>query len=382
VAGIGSLSNNTAINHLGLLQSGLLQTSTRLASGRQINSAADNPSGLAIFENLSAQAAGFDQGSRNAQDVLNATNVAQGATQTISDILQNINVSAIQASSDFLSPTDRGAIQAQTNQEIQQLNQIAGSTNFNGVQLLSGQFGGTTQATAATAQISNNDLLAGSGNVVNAAAGVAVTAGTPSETIQVSVSAGQAQVSVVNSQTGAVTNVGSFGAGAVVNAGGTTFTLGNFSATDTGTATIQVTPGSTFNAGQSATVQTGSAQGATSSLTFPITTSGSLGVSNVSYATTANAENAIGVVGNAISALSSSQAKLGAQSISLENQISNNNIAATNLTASASNISDTNIPQTVTQNELLKAQSLITLNVLANANTNAGFLSGLLNHAA
>ncbi|MBV8602790.1 MAG: flagellin [Candidatus Eremiobacteraeota bacterium] len=382
MAGIGSLQNN-AINQLGLQQYNLLQSGLKLATGRQINSAADNPSGLAIFNALSSQAQGFDQGSLNAQDALNATNVAQGATSTISNILQDINVSAIQASNDFLGPSDRAAIQAQTNQEVQQINTIAQNTNFNGAQLLNGTFAGTTQASNATAQVNNNDLLAAGGNVVNTAAGITVPPATPSETIGVSVSAGQATVTLTDTATGNVTNVGSFAAGAAVTAGGVTFTLGNFSATDTGTATIQVTPGSAFAPGSPATVQTGATQGATSSLAFPSVTSTSLGVSNIDFATTSNAENAIGVVGTAIDTLSTAQSQLGAQTNALTEVINNNNIASVNLTASASNIADTNFPAETTLHNHQGIQQQITLAVLANANLDAGFLtSGLLNHAA
>jgi flagellin len=382
MSGLSSLTNN-ALNSLNHSQFGLQQAGTRLATGKQINTAADNPSGLAIYETLTAQANAFDQGSLNVQDALNATNVAQGATQTISDILQNINVLSVQAGNDFLGGSDRASLQAAANQQIQQLNNIAATTNFNGASLTNGQFAGSTPATPATGNITSNDLLqSGPGNVVNTAAGLNVAAGAPSETFLVSVSAGQAQVNLGDSATGTTTIRGSFAAGAVVNAGGATFTLGNFGATDTGTATIQINQGTAFSAGQPATVQTGAAQGATTQLNFPSVTSNTLGVSNIDFATTGNAENALGVVGQAITALSTAQSQLGAQTNALQNQLNANNIASTNLTASASNIADANIPQTSEQFNQNQIQSQITLSVLAKANLNAGFLSALLNHAA
>ena len=61
MSAIGSLTS-TAISHLGQTQNTLLKTGTELSTGLAINSAADNPSGLAIYENLTAQANGFDQG--------------------------------------------------------------------------------------------------------------------------------------------------------------------------------------------------------------------------------------------------------------------------------------------------------------------------------
>jgi flagellin len=382
VAGIGSLTNN-ALNSLFSNQFDLLRTATQLSSGKSINTAADNPSGLAIYNALSAQAAAFDQGSLNAQDALNATNVAQGATQTVSGILGNLNVEAIAASNGLLSPTDQQSIQAQANQQIQQINTIAQNTNFNGLNLLQGNFSGATPATPATGQVTSNDLLLSTGNsVVNTAAGVTVPAATPGESVQISVSAGQAQVNVVDNATGTVTNAGSFASGATVTAGGVTFTLGNFGASDTGTATIQVTPGTSFSAGNSLTVQTGANQGATSQLNFASVTSSSLGVSNLNFGTVANAESSIGIVSNALDTLSTAQSQLGAQTNALQNQINANNVASTALTGSASNIADLSYPSAISQFNKENSLNAITLDVLRNANNQAGFLTSLLNSAA
>jgi flagellin len=382
VAGIGSLSNS-ALNSLSTNQFDLLRTATQLSTGKQINSAADNPSGLAIYNALSAQAAAFDQGSLNAQDALNATNVAQGATQTVSQILGNLGVEAIAASNSLLSPTDAQSIQTAANQQIQQINTIAQNTNFNGLNLLQGNFAGTTPATPASGQVTNNDILLSTGNnVINTAAGITVPAATPGESIQVNVSAGQAQVNVVDNATGTVTNVGSFASGAVVTAGGVTFTLGNFSATDSGTANIQVTAGTAFSAGNALTVQTGASQGATTQLNFANVTSSSLGVSNLNFSSVANAESGIGALSNALDTLSTAQSQLGAQTNSLVNQINANNIASTSLTASASNIADLNYPNAISQFNNETSLNQITLDVLRNANAQAGFLTGLLNSAA
>lgn len=378
ISGIGSSLSSLYTNQLNLLQS-----ANQLSSGNRITSAAVDPSGLAIFNALSAQAAGFDQGSANAQDALNATNVAEGGAQSITGILGSLNTESIAASNDLLSPTDQQAIQAQATQQIQQINTIAQNTNFNGVQLLTGQFSGGTAATPASSAVTNNDLLLSSGNnVVSTTAGITTPATTPGESIQISVSAGQAQVNLVDNATGNVTNVGSFASGSAVTAGGVSFTLGNFSASDTGSATIAVTGAQGFSAGSSLTVQTGASAGATTSLNFANLTSSSLGVSNLDFGTTANAEDGIGIVGNALNSVLSAQAQLGAQATSLQNQINNNNIASTNLTASASSIGDTNVPNTASSFNKSVEQNLLTLDVLRTTNANQGYLTGLLNSAA
>ncbi len=378
ISGIGSSLNSLYSNQLNLLQS-----ANQLSSGNRITSAAVDPSGLAIFNALSSQAAGFDQGSLNAQDALNATNVAEGGAQSITGILGSLNTESIAASNDLLSPTDQQAIQAQATQQIQQINTIAQNTNFNGAQLLTGQFSGGTAATPASSAVTNNDLLLSSGsNVINTGSAITTPATTPGESIQISVSAGQAQVNVVDNATGTVTNAGSFASGSAVTAGGVSFTLGNFSASDTGSATIAVTGAQGFSSGNSLTVQTGASQGATTSLNFASLTSSSLGVSNLNFGTTANAEDSIGVIGNALNSVLSAQAQLGAQATSLQNQINSNNIASTNLTASASSIGDTNVPNTINSFDKGTTQNAITLDILRNANISQGFLSSLLNSAA
>ncbi|HTX02829.1 MAG TPA: hypothetical protein VMD07_04045, partial [Candidatus Acidoferrales bacterium] len=301
----------------------------------------------------------------------------------ITGILGSLNTESIEASNGLLSSTDQQALQAQATQQIQQINTIAQNTTFNGVQLLTGQFSGGQAATPASSAVTNNDILLSSGNnVVNTGAGITTPATTPGESIQISVSAGSAQVNLVDNATGNVTNVGSFASGSTVTAGGVTFTLGNFSTSDTGNATIAVTGAQGFSAGNSLTVQTGASQGATTSLNFANLTSSSLGVSNLNFGTTANAEDSIGVIGNALNSVLSAQAQLGAQATSLQNQINNNNIASTNLTASASSIGDTNVPSTANSFNHSAEQNLLTLDVLRNANNSQGFLSSLLNSAA
>ena len=383
MAGLGSIQN-ISLNSLYQNQLDLLKTSTQLSTGKSINSAADNPSGLAIYTALSNQAAGFDQGSLNAQDALNATNVAEGAAQSITGIVGQLNVEGVQAASDLLTPQDQQAIQAVANQQLQQINTIAQNTNFNGVQLLTGQYAGTQQATPASSAIPNNDLLLSTGqNVINTAAPVTTPAATPGETINISVSAGQATVNVVDSATGTVTNIGTFAPGSNVTAGGVNFTLGNFGANDTGNATIQVTAGQAFSAGNALTVQTGANEGATTNLNFANLSTSSLGISNFNVGSTLNAENAIGVTATALTNALTAQAQLGAQATSLQNQINSNNIASVNLTASASNIGDANIPNTFSQFTHLNSQNAITLDVLRNANLSQGYLTaGLLNSAA
>src|SRR5450755_3058642 len=106
------LANNVSLN-LNKNQSALQTSVTRLSSGLRINSAADDPSGLAIAEKLQAQVNGFDQAVSNVQDATNAATTAEGALQTTTDILQRIRSLAVEASSDTKTAADKGNLQAE-----------------------------------------------------------------------------------------------------------------------------------------------------------------------------------------------------------------------------------------------------------------------------
>lgn len=131
------LSNAVQLN-LNRNQAALKTSVSRLSSGLRINSAADDPSGLAVAEKLQSRVNGFDQGSRNVQDATNAITVAEGALQTVTDIVQRIRTLAVEASSDITSSSDKSNLQTEVNQLLLEINRISQDTQFNGIQLLSG----------------------------------------------------------------------------------------------------------------------------------------------------------------------------------------------------------------------------------------------------
>lgn len=109
----------------------------KLSTGLRINRASDDAAGLAISENLRTQVRGAAQAQRNAMDGVAALNIAEGAANEISDILQRMRELAIQSANDTLTSTER----SYTNQEFEQLTdeieRIADVTNYNGMDLLS-----------------------------------------------------------------------------------------------------------------------------------------------------------------------------------------------------------------------------------------------------
>ncbi|MDB5073634.1 MAG: flagellin, partial [Candidatus Eremiobacteraeota bacterium] len=172
--GIGGLSiaNNLLANsaslNLNRNQASLHTAVTRLSSGLRINTAADDPSGLAIAESLQAQVNGFDQGARNVQDATNAAQVAEGALQTTTDILQRVRTLAVEGASDITSAADRKNLQSEVQQLLLEVNRISQNTNFNGQALLDGSHAGFQQQVDVNATITSNSDLAAGGTLVDA----------------------------------------------------------------------------------------------------------------------------------------------------------------------------------------------------------------------
>ena len=134
-----SASINAQRNLIGSNQT--LETSLRrLSSGLRINSAKDDAAGLAIASRMTAQVRGLNQAIRNANDAISLSQTAEGALGESSNILRRIRDLAVQSANDTNSGSDRAALQQEVSQLQQELNRIAGDTEFNGKKLLDGSF--------------------------------------------------------------------------------------------------------------------------------------------------------------------------------------------------------------------------------------------------
>jgi flagellin len=114
----------------------------RLSTMLRINSARDDAAGIAIFDRLSADIIGSNQGIRNANDGISYMQTAEGGLGQMTDNLQRMRELAVQASNSTLSASDRSAIQAEVNQLSQSNAQITDSTSFAGQKVFQG--GGQT----------------------------------------------------------------------------------------------------------------------------------------------------------------------------------------------------------------------------------------------
>ncbi len=131
----------TAQRNLNKSQSALQTNLQRLSSGLRINSAKDDAAGLAIADRFTSQINGLNQASRNANDGISLAQTAEGALDETTNALQRIRTLAVQAANDTNTQSDREAIQVEINQLVSEIDRIAGTTQFNGQNLLDGSNG-------------------------------------------------------------------------------------------------------------------------------------------------------------------------------------------------------------------------------------------------
>ena len=196
---------STSSNFLNNAQDATAKSLRQLSTGLRINSAADNPAGLAVAVSLSAQATGLLQAATNADHGISLTDTAVGAVGQIGETLQQMRELAVQAGGGTLNASDRQAIQSQIGQLGQQLDQVAGQAQFNGQKLLDGSFSSQIQTGAEAGQTTSISIADLSGSALGVAGlDVSTAAGSASalnaiDTALGSVSAQQSQLGAISS---------------------------------------------------------------------------------------------------------------------------------------------------------------------------------------
>jgi flagellin len=293
---------------------------------------------------------------------------------------------------------------------LQEVNQISSTTNFNGQALLDGSHAGFQPATNAAAVITSNAQIGaintfGTSQLITGISISSTSNKIVDGTIQIQVAQINATsqaliVSFYSSASGSysqlTTNYTLGNAGAsVITFDGVTISY-NLSAgtVDVGeTAFVKVTQYVTVNSnpnGPAFQFQGGASEGATIQVGLVSVSSAQLRISNINVATTQligglpstagavlGAQDAIGQIDQAITAVNTARAQLGAVISRLQNAANNNNIASVNLTSSESSIRDLNVGQATADYNKQQILVQIGTTVLAQSNTNAQTVLGL-----
>ncbi len=403
-----SLANNLLANNvlynLNQNQNSLQHITQQLSSGLRINNAADDPSGLAIATNLQTQVDGFNQAVQNVQTANNATQVADGALQTTTDILQRIRTLAIEGSSDLSSNADRANLQAEVSQLLLEVNRISQNTSFNGLPLLDGSHAGFQPQVAANVNVTANAALATNGaqaivNGVNAGfLAASVTGananfnttvgatGTVDGTIELQVINTGVSIAVqetfINSATGAISVATTLFSGNQVNANfdNVSVTTGDITSADVGTTSyikVSQNVAALTNPNNPAfNFQSGANEGDVIQVGLQATNTQTLRISQINVALSSSnnpslgAEDAIGQVDIALQTLLTQRAQLGAVIVRLNEDAQNDQVAAVNLQASESNIRDLNVGQATTEFTRLQVLIQVGTSVLSQSNAN------------
>ena len=414
------LANNVQYN-LNKNQSSLKNIVNQLSSGLRINSAADDPSGLAIATNLQTQVDGFNAAVQNVQTANNAAQVADGALQTTTDILQRIRGLAVEAASDVNSQNDRSNLQSEVSQLLLEVNRISQNTNFNGQALLDGSHAGFQAQQNAFVNVSANAALSTNGNTA-VVSGVnygflaaSVTASNANFNTTVGSSSGYGaagatyasvdgtielqvintgvsiavQETFINSSTGAISVSSTLYGAQQVSADfeNLSITIGAISAADVGTTSYvkisQNVAALTNPSNPAFNFQSGANEGDVIQVGLQATNTQTLRISNINVAVSSSnnpslgAEDAIGQIDNSLQTLLAQRANLGAVIVRLNEDANNDNVAAVNLQASESSIRDLNVGAATTEFTKLQILVQVGTSVLSQSNANAQTVLGL-----
>ncbi len=364
-------------------QKSLTAESTRLSSGLRINTAADDPSGLAIAESLASRVAGIDQGVHEIQNASNALTVADGAMTSISSILQRMRTLVVEARSGLMSASDLSDTQAELDQLRLEIDRIAQNTSFNGRPLLDGSASSVLPQSSRV--LIENANLANGGQLIDQSIDpnspylpanapqfvnyVSVDSYDPvSDTLSMTVTIGsqdptfgpEQTVSGLQVPNGSNTPIGlsppspgaptfqqnsQNGIGPQV----LSFNIGTLSPSDVGSSALIISlPAQVKANGGALQVNTGDAEGAVVSVDIPGMSSLNLGVNEVTLGDDLENEAAEYRIDYAISSVNGARAVVGAQTVSLQETADNGNVASVNEQAAESAIRDVNVGQAVT----------------------------------
>ena len=135
-----------ALNALHAVNRRLAVHQMRLATGRRINTAGDDPAGLTLATKLRARSEGLGQALSNIADARNMLSVAEGGLNKINDILVLMQTKATQAANDTLGASERAAIAQELQDLAAEIDAIVQETQFNGIKFLDGTVAGVNGA--------------------------------------------------------------------------------------------------------------------------------------------------------------------------------------------------------------------------------------------
>ena len=328
----------------------------RLSSGLRVNSAKDDAAGLAISERMNTQVRGLNVAARNANDGISLAQTAEGALGKVGDMLQRMRELAVQSANASNNTSDRTALNAEVQQLRQEIDRVAKTTSFNGTKLLDGSFANATFQVGANAgegisidSIVNSDSASLGQTSVHATPEIVppAPAGGPPPVL-VAIPAGGATPLRIADASGAFVNLGPIGeASTIAQRAGQMVDAINAKSSDTGVfarpvldATGVATGYEVFSDRALAATALGNFAGTTTGAAVATAAAADSFVEDINVTSFGDSQLALKVIDNAINAVNSSRADLGALQSRFENAVANIQITGENISAARGRIID------------------------------------------
>jgi flagellin len=393
-----NVSSIIAQNALNNNDNRLSISTQKLSSGYKITSAKDDAAGLAIARKMNMQIQALNRANQNSNDGLSVVDTADGAMTEIHSILQRMNELSVQAANGTNSDDDRGQIQLEIDQLVDEIDRIAETTQFNAQNLLDGTFAykGYTNTDCVKVMSNTDDVLKGIYEINLSGEEIAKLVEQNKEAVQAAKDAEEDDTTTVNNANTTIENCAKKIQSALVTsatASASSEATALFS--DDVTVTIdgdeillkndrgfeikldindvtdsQSNDTTIINITKMGPmiVQTGANEGQQLEIEIPAVYAKNLGVNGLDVSTEDNATESINIVADAINQLSSIRSKIGAYANRLEHTVTNLNTTEETMTQSYSRIMDVDMAEETTEYTTMQVLVQAATSVLAQAN--------------
>jgi flagellin len=346
-----NINSMNALNNLSTNETKLTSSIQKLSSGFRLNRSGDDAAGMSIANSLRNNEAGLLAAQQNASQAGSVLQIADGATQTISQILDRMKQLATESASSNVTDTDRAKIQAEFHSLQDEIDRTVNSTVYQNQTLLGGSFGLTLDAASTATGLSNLNF-----------------GGAKADTFTFT-SSGAGKLTLTNSdgsiaQTVAVTASGAQSLN--FDKLGISFSYTGDPATDLASKTIKTAGGAaSFRVGSGAISDSDNTIG----LTLGDLTTTGLGINSITVDSNTAAASALSAITTAVSTLSTTIGTIGAAESRLGYATTNLNSLFQNVSAAESVIRDTDMAQEYTNFSKLSILQQAGTAMLAQANS-------------
>ena len=310
----------------------LSAASEKLSSGYRINSAKDNPAGMAITNKMNSTIKSLGKATQNSKNAKNVIATAEGALSEIQNMVQRMNELAVKASNGTNTTADREAIQKEVDALKEEIKRIAGETEYNTQSLLNGEKGlrGYSDNENVEVTLYNNEFPIGT------------------HTISIAENSGKIEVTGFAGmdyevEGDVITVSNKMGGELKLKYDPTALPLNNVELNLMGTGGMHI--------------QVGTKEGQEIQIVIPDISLENMGINTMDMSTEESAREAMEQLKGALAFISSVRSQLGAYENRLETTISNLDVSSENLTESYSTIKDVDMADEMV--EYTKLQVLV-----------------------